>query len=282
LTPAAAELNRQLRALFSTLLLLVIAASSAQAPDTLVLNYHVHSPFASTENGRAQGIEVDIMNEYILFLKAKKKLNITFRYREFSDFNAFFQATKKGGPQTIGLGAMTVNADRAREIDFTTAYLKHVAFCVTNGNAPDVKHKTSDEIMRSLGSMSALTLQNSSLDKYVNELKKSYLQDLKISYQSDQVKILDEIARNVLYFGYVDAIGFWFYLKNNPNKFLKMQKILSQAKEEMAYIVPKGSPHKALFEEFFSGPGGFKTSPTYRAILEKHLGSYMTQNVAVN
>jgi hypothetical protein len=256
--------------------------SRAQAPDTLVLNYCLQAPFAISENGRPQGIEVDIMNEYILWLKAKKKLNITFRYNEFSDPVAFFIATKHGSKHTIGLGSVKISPDKQKEFDFTSAYLKHVAFCVTNGNAPDVKTKTADEITRSLGSMSALTLQNSSLDKYVNELKKTYLQDLKISYQPDQIKILDEISRNVLYFGYVDAIGFWFYLKNNPNKFLKMQKILSQSKEEVAFIVPKGGFHKALFDEFFSGPGGFKSTPTYRAILEKYLGSYMTQNVAVN
>jgi hypothetical protein len=256
--------------------------SRGQAPDTLVLNYYVHSPFAFTENGRPQGIEVEIMNEYILWLKAKKKMNITFRYNEFTDQVAFLDATKKGTRHTIGLGAVTISPAKQKEVDFTAAYLKHVAFCVTNGHAPDVKTKSADEILRSLGSMSALTLPNSSLDKYVNELKKSYLQDLKISYQTDQVKILDEISRNVLYFGYVDAINFWFYLKNNPNKFLKMQKILSQSKEEMAFILPKGGAHKLLFDEFFAAPGGFKTTATYRSILEKHLGTYMTQNVAVN
>ncbi len=126
--------------------------------------------------------------------------------------------------------------------------------------------------------MNALTMMNTSLQKYVNDIKRTYIQDLKVTYHPNEVKILDEISRNVLSFGYVDAIGFWMYLKNNPGKFLKMQKILSQSKDEMGFILPKGSQHKALFNEFFAT---FKTSPTYRAILEKYLGSYMAQNVAI-
>jgi ABC-type amino acid transport substrate-binding protein len=275
---AGANRHTQLKKFFLVTLILAGISGNAQVTDTLLINYHVHQPFAFTENGAARGIEVEIMNEYILWLKAKKKMNITFRYKEFADFGEFYAATRKSTKNTIGLGAVTISPDRQKEVDFTSGYVKQVAFCVTNGNAPDVKTKTGDEVVRALGSMNAVTLQNTSLEKYVNEIKKSYVRDLKVDYQTDQVKILDEISRNVLYFGYVDAIAFWFYLKSNPNKFLKMQKSLSQSREELGFIVPKGGQHKALFDEFFTG---FKTSPTYRAILEKYLGSYMTQNVAV-
>ena len=254
----------------------------AQKLDTLYVNYYVHAPFAYSEDGIVKGIETDILNEYILWLKAKKKITITYQYKDFTDFSSFYLATKKAPKNTIGLGSATISQERIKEVDFTSAYLKNVAFCITNGHAPDVKTKNPDEIMRSLGSMSALTLANTTLSRYVNELKKSYITDLEIKNATDEIQILDEISKNVLVFGYVDAIGFWTYLKKNPQKFLKMQRILSQAKEEMGFIIPKGSQHKALFDEFFSAPGGFKTSPTYRAILEKYLGSYMAQNVAVN
>lgn len=234
------------------------------------------------EGGINKGIEIDILNEYVLWLKSKKKFNITLKYVAFTDFDAFYTATKTSKKNTFGLGSVTISSERATEIDFTAAYLKNVAFCVTNGHAPDVKTKSGDEIMRSLGTMNALTVANSSLNKYVLELKKNYLPDLKITYKSDEIKILDEISKNVLCFGYVDAVGFWFYLKNNPGKFLKMQKGLNQSKEELGFILPKGSQHKALFAEFFTGPTGFKNSPGYRAILEKYLGAYMTQNMAIN
>ena len=254
----------------------------AQSNDTLYVTYYIQTPFAYIESGITKGIEVEIVNEYANWLRSKKKVNVTTKFTAFSTFDSFFAAAKKNDKNNFGLGSVTINTDRSKEIDFTTAYLKNVAFCVTNGHAPDVKTKNPDEIMRSLGSMSALTINNTSLNKYVNELKKQYLQDLKIIYQTDEIKILDEIAKNVLSFGYVDAVGFWFYLKNNPGKFLKMQKILNQSKEELGFIIPKGSQHKALFNEFFNGPGGFKVSQAYRGILEKYLGAYMTQNMAIN
>ncbi|MGZ4100288.1 MAG: hypothetical protein ACXVNM_15480, partial [Bacteroidia bacterium] len=167
-------------------------------------------------------------------------------------------------------------------VDFTAPYIKNVAFCITNGNAPDIKTKTAGELMKNLGSMTALTIANSSMSKHISELKKLYIPDLKISLQPSQAKILDEIAKNVLNFGYVDALEFWYYLKSNPQKFLKMQKVLNVSKEELGFMMPKGSPHKVLFNEFFASANGFKNNRGYRAILEKYVGSYMTQNLAIN
>lgn len=254
----------------------------SQKNDTLYVNYYNQTPFAYVEGGLTKGIEIDIVNEYVLWLKSKKKMNVVVKHAGFEDFDLFYSTTRKNDRNNFGIGSVTISQDRTGEVDFTTAYLKNVAFCVTNGHAPDVKTRSVDEITRSLGSMSALTINNTSLNKYVLELKKQYIQDLKISYKTDEIKILDEIAKNVLCFGYVDAVGFWFYLKNNPGKFLKMQKILNQSKEELGFIMPKGSQHKALFNEFFNGPTGFKASAGYRGILEKYLGAYMTQNMAIN
>ncbi|MBA2610398.1 MAG: transporter substrate-binding domain-containing protein [Bacteroidetes bacterium] len=251
----------------------------SQANDTLYIHYLDHPPFATLEGSSPKGIEVDIINEYLLWQKTVKKTNPILKYIAFTDPELFYASVKNSSHNTIGLGAVTIAPEKSKEIEFTTSYLKNVAFCISNGNATDIKAKTQPEIIKTFGSMTALTVTNTTLNKYVNEIKKSYLPELKLIAEPSGTKILDEIARNILYFGYVDAITFWFYVKNNPTKFVKIQKPLIQTKEEFGFILPKGCNQKILFNEFFTA---FKKNKNYHLILEKHLGSYMGQIMAVN
>ncbi|MDX2172320.1 MAG: transporter substrate-binding domain-containing protein [Bacteroidota bacterium] len=269
-----------MKKLFTIFLFFTVCGKfKTQTIDTITINYFVHAPFCLNENEPLKGFEIDFINEYVLWLKTTKKQNVAIKYKSFTDQNVFYTATKSSNKNTIGLGSFVISSDKLKEIDFTMGYLKNVAFCITNGNAPDVKTKTPEEITKALGSMTALTLTNTTASKYILEIKKTYIKDLKINYQSNETSVLDEISKNVLNFGYVNALEFWYYLKANPSKFLKMQKILNQSKEEFGFILPKGSSHKTLFNEFFTT---FKASRNYRAILEKYMGSYMTQNMAVN
>lgn len=264
------------------LFLTLASAGGAQTADTLYINYYSQVAFAEDRNGEVKGLEVDIINEYVNWLKTKKQQPFVTKYIKFTDFDQFYSGSSSAGKNKIGLGSVTVNSERMKQADFTSAYLKNVSFCITNGNAPDIKLKTPEEIVKVLGHMTALTLTNSTLNKRLSDIKKAYIPDLRIVHRPSEVAILDDIARNILYFGYVDAVSFWFYLKTNPTKFLKMQKVMSQSHEELAFLLPKGSQHRELFNEFFNGPAGFKKNKSYKVILEKHLGSYMTQNMAIN
>ncbi|MBL7901753.1 MAG: transporter substrate-binding domain-containing protein [Bacteroidia bacterium] len=266
---------------FLLLALLSTHVLKAGQKDSLFVHYFENPPFSYSEGTELKGIEIDILNEYVNWLKLKKNISLKVGYKGYTDFEVFLNNVKTADKSTFGLGTLTINQERKKELDFTSPVLKNVAFCITNGHAPDVKVKTKTELLKVFGNMTAITIPNSSLNGYVLEIKKLYVPELKISYQANPQKILDEISKNVLQFGYVDAVSFWVYLKKNPGRFLKMQKALSQSKEELAFVLPKGSEHTQLFNEFFEGPNGFKFSKHYRSILEKHLGSYMTQNMAI-
>jgi ABC-type amino acid transport substrate-binding protein len=253
----------------------------SQNADTLFVNYFSQAGFAVYDDGKATGVEMEILNEYVAWLKTSKNIDLSVKYVKFANFSAFYSSIKTAPKNTVGLGSVTIMTSRSKEIDFTAPYLKNTSFFVTNGNALDIKDKKPDAIVRALGNMTALTLTNTTLNDHVNDIKKLYIKDLKIIDKPNEVKILDEISRNVLYFGYVDAISFWVYLKYNPTKFLKIQKVLNQPYEELGFILPKGSQHKALFDEFFNGPSGFKKTKKYIDILEKCVGAFMSQSMAI-
>lgn len=249
----------------------------AQITDTLYVSYMPHAPFSFNDGGTVKGLEIDIINEYVAWVKTNKKQNFVVVYKEVKEFDPVGEI-KKSNSKTIGLCTATINQERQKEVDFTTPYLQNVSFCVTNGNAPDAKTRNPNEVTKALGSMTALTINNSSLSKYVGEIKKSFLPQLPVNMVNSQTQILDQISKNVLSFGYVDAVEFWFYLKSNPGKFLKIQKPLNQSKEQFGFLLPKGSSHKALFDAFFAE---YKASPKYKQLLEKYLGSYMMQTMAL-
>lgn len=205
-------------------------------------------------------------------------MDISIAYVPLADYASLLTETKKSSQKSIGLGGCITSFEKTPDIIYTTPYLKNLSFCITNGNAPDIKTKNQPDIYKVLANMTALTIANTNLNLCVTEIKKLYVKELKVNFVNTETEILSAISKNVLNFGYVDAIEFWFYLKNNPNKFLKIQKSLDQSKETFSFIMPKGSEHKKLFDEFFLT---FKTGTKYRLILEKYLGGFMTQNMAI-
>lgn len=261
------------------LLLIVQLKFIGQNSDSLYIYYYESKPFVYKEGEIYKGIEFDVLNEYLNWLRTNKKIDLKLCYKSYSTYIDFYNEVKTSKKNVIGIGSVANTLERKKEIDFTDGYMKNLAFCVTNGNAPDIKTKSKDEIIKVLGAMTALTLTNTVLESHCKDLKKQFITDLKIKYISSCSDLLTEIAKSVLNFGYVDAVEFWFYLKANPGKFLKMQRILSQSKDQLAHIIPKGSKHNALYAEFFTT---FKTSKNYRVILEKYVGGYMAQNLAVN
>lgn len=59
---------------FAILLIVSSYMGFSQSVDTLYINYFDNAPFASIDSGKTKGLEIDIVNEYLLWLKTTKKL----------------------------------------------------------------------------------------------------------------------------------------------------------------------------------------------------------------
>ncbi len=267
------------------ILSLFLAASLSavsQKLDTLNIYYLNNSTFAFPENGTVSGVEADIIKEYAAWLKAKKNISVYLNFKSFDGFESLYNAVKKGDKKVIGLSTVTMNTEREKEVDFSPPYMRNVTVCITNGNVATVKEKSAAEVNRVLGKLSGVGIVNSTFTNYLNNLKKSYLPALKINNVTRVSEIMESIASNNNTFGYVDVVDYWYYIKNNPNKYLKMQKELNMSNEKFGFIMPKGNLNKELLGEFFESGFGFTSTKAYHQILEKYLSYEVLQTVEVN
>ena len=264
-----------------TSLMISFLIGGAQSMDTLTVNYYENFPYAYMESGKLKGIEVDIIEEYVSWLKTKKNTGLVVNYKAYTEFSGFYNSVKEGNSKVIGLGSVTTNADREMEVAFSAPYLQNVAVLITAGKIPTVRAKNTAEVTKVFGSLSAMTVNKSSHVGYMESIKKSFLPSLKIESTESQNKILEKIVADNNYFGYVDIVAYWAFLKNNPSKFLKIQKVFNEPKEYLGFILPKSSIYKSSINEFFESGFGFTTTKTYHQILEKYLGYEIIESVEI-
>ncbi len=263
------------------LLLGCFTGLKSQAVDSLIINYYENFPYAYTEGGKLKGIEVDIMEEYVAWLKQKKNVSVVVVYNAYKEFGAFYNSVKGGNSKIVGLGSVTINKDREKDVLFTPPYLQNVAVLITAGRVPTIKTKTKEEIVKTLGGLNAIVVSGSSHMNYINQIKTLYIPTLKISFTETQGRVLEGILGNNSAFGYVDIVAYWAFLKANPAKFLKIQKVFTEPKENLGFVMPKNSIHAAHLSEFFESGFGFTSTKVYHQILEKYLGYEIIESVEI-
>lgn len=262
-------------------LLLTIGIVKAQKADTLRVYYYENYPFSYTENGEIKGIELEIMDEFINWMMKKKDIKVDILHRQYNDFNKFYTDVKSGSSKVIGMGSVTNNLEREKDLLFSPPYMNNIAVLITNGIVPSAKIKTKEETSRIFKNMEAFVVKNSSHEKYMLEFKSSFFPELKISTTETQNNVLNKMANDKNIFGFVDIVAYWSYLKNNNNKFLKIQKVYNTPSEMLGFILPKNSTYTAYLNEFFESGFGFTSTKKYHQILEKYLGYEIIEAVEI-
>lgn len=274
------------------ILLLLIAglrnfAGMAQM-DSINIYYFQNYPYAFSENtdpltGKSQvkGIEVEILEEFVVWMKQKKNIPLKVQYWVYTDFSNFFTAVKNGRPSVVGIGSVTWQTEREKEVRFAPTHLMNQSVLITEGKSASIRDENKEEVATVLGNLKAVTLAQSSHEKYLKEIKNNFLPQLQLVYTSKATAVLDSIGFGKGYFGYSDIVTYWTYLKNHPQKYLKIQKALSTKKEELACILPKTNSLGLYLDEFFESGFGFTATKTYRQILETYLGYEIIDYVEV-
>jgi len=270
-----------MKRLLSALALFFSCLLTAQTPDTLVVHYYENFPYAFMEGGKLKGIEIDILTEYVSWLKQRKNVSAVVSYKSYKDFSEFYNAVKDGRSSAIGAGSVTRNSLREKEISFSPPYLQNVAVLISSGKLSTVRERSNDEVTRCLTGVSGIAVKGSSHVGYLNNIKSQFLPDMKLRTVDNQNQVLQAIISENMSVGYVDIVAYWAFLKSNPTKFLKIQKAFTEPREDLGYILPINSRHSMYLAEFFEGGFGFTSTRAYRQLLEKYLGYEVLESVEI-
>lgn len=248
------------------------AEISQKKSGTITVHYLEQHPFCyKDKSGKLTGIEIDIMNEFAKWLKDKKDVSVKIEYKSYNKFNDVYQGIKTNkDAASFGLATVTITPERNQEIDFSAPYLKNKSLLVSSGVVPTLLKV--DEIPQKFTNLTAVTIKNSVHEHDIQMIKEKYLPNLNIEYVDAPTQILQKLASDKKYFGYVDIITYWDFVKNNSKAYVKMQRASIINNENFGFIMPKNNDWTPVINEFFEAGFGFTATKMYRSILETHLG----------
>ncbi len=232
--------------------------------------YYENNPFAISDNnsGEITGIEIDILNYFTEWLEETKGVKIKVEYKGFDNYKDFYSALMVAQENSIGAGSVSITDERLKEVNFSTPYMNNTSVLITDGSIKGTR--TVEELKVALSELRPIAIQGSVHEKHLNNLLEQCNLNKTSEYVNFPMAVPIKIAESSKYFGYVDIITFWKYIKENKH-YVKMHKS-ANVNESFGFILPKNSDWDLIINEFFESGFGFTATKDYYDILEKYLG----------
>lgn len=256
------------------------ADAQLQKKGVLHVSYFENEPYAY-QNGKGDlsGIEIDILRSFVKWAKEEKGVNIKLEFTAHKDFNNFFEGMYESKINHIGLGSLAITEERGKTMNFSAPYLKNVSVLITDGSVPTAR--TRDVLLANAAGLKPVTIKGSIHQEYLVSLYNEAGVKPAYEYVAEAQMIPAKIKENSKYFGYVDIISFWKYLKEN-NHYIKMHSIANKKDEYFGFALSKNSDWIIAINEFFESGFGFTATKEYHHILEKHLGFEIMEKVEID
>ena len=255
--------------------------ATANKKSEMNVYYFDNEPYAyKNDKGVLVGIEVDIMKSFVNWLKEEKGIELKLNFMLFNEFNTFYNEMRAAPINTIGLGSVTITDARSKEVKFSAPYLKNVSVLITDGSVPTARNE--EDLKNDVLSLAPVTIKGSIHQTHLDELYKKEDMDREYVYVSDAIEIPMKIKESAKYYGYVDVISFWKYLKSNTDHYVKMHAIANKTNEVFGFVMPSLTDWDGAINEFFESGFGFTSTKEYHSILEKHLSFEIIDKVELD
>jgi len=246
------------------------SSSKSQGKGSITLAYVETPGFVyKDQSGKVTGICIDIMNDFVKYVNDTKKVNLDVKLvGDGTNFKGMYDKVKNSSDGVFGLGNITITEERKKEIKFSPPFINNFAILITQPAVPTLNKL--EDLPKTFGNLTALTAKGTLNEKRINDLKKKYFPEMKITLLSTSQETFDKITSEPNGFAYLDVA---FYLEAmKQRKSVKRHPIGDVAAEQFGFVMPMNSDWFPLLDEFFKANGGYTNSPQYKSILNKHLG----------
>jgi ABC-type amino acid transport substrate-binding protein len=242
---------------------------SQKGQGTLSIVYYECPRLIENVNGEVKGVCVDILNDFVSFIKTKYNKSVEIRYlSKETEFGQFLK-TVKSSQNVLGVSNTTITEERKSEMKFSPYYLKTPLVVLTNKDVQNFK--TLKELLQA--GLSAQVEKETFYASYMQKIKTESNPDLEIQYSPTTPAVVNELLKSKGIFSVMDFTEYLGEIKNNPQ--IKRQPINLGSHDQLGFIMSKKSDWDVLLNEFLND--SYRNSPSYKATITTNLGAnFMT------
>lgn len=242
------------------------ATVKSNGAGTLAVIYYEQAGLIKDENGKPEGLCVEILKDFATFIQTKYQKKLTVKYIGKEPVFTNFLSTTQASDNILGVTNVTITDERKKILKFTPPFISNPVVLLTHKDAPAVANLA--ELSKKLNGYSAEIIGGSTHVKYINKIKKENWPSLSISYGPSGPEILKKIETNPKLFTILDFTE--FVDANRKRLPIKKQNIELGEPEQLAFIMSKKSDWDVIWKEFLTDD--YRKSAKYRKIVSDNLG----------
>lgn len=236
----------------------------------IIVVFANHEPFIylkDRKNGPVIGVEHDLIQAFVSFLKSKYQVDLTVEWKWFRSFNDCYIAAKNATQGVIGSAGISITDERKKEMQFSPAYMPDIEIVVSSQNVP-LYNQISD-FANAIPDLRAITVKNTTYEKNFKSLKNKIFPNLKYTYVSDGKTLLDSCVVYDNYWGYTSLPS--YIIAMQQGKSIHRQHFFNVVRQGMAFAFPLTADWKEPIDDFFEQPG---FQELVNQVINKHFGSF--------
>jgi ABC-type amino acid transport substrate-binding protein len=220
------------------------------------------------ENGKMQGVCIDIMNEFKNYVSEKHNVALSFNFEKKIPVFTDFIGTVRSSKNIMGVCNTSITTERKNYLDFSPSYMNNPSVLLSNQNAGTLRDFSN--MASNFEGYKAVIIKGSTHEQYLKKIASEYFPNLTIEYANSGSEVNAKLRSNAKYFTLIDFTEYFDAVRKKMNV-TRHPVPLNELEDQLGYIFPKGSDWQSIWREFLTPE--FKESVTYKKIVADNLGT---------